>query len=191
MKSLLLSVAVFAGQINMNTLQRRPVVHLRPYQDVIGSEFGADLLELSNTPAVISLPIVPPRLDSQGNPWSIDVKNLGPREVTVVGKNLLSVPLHVGRTVRIYSSGTAYSLKPVEAGIPPAERAEVFSLLMTAMRRQADWSSPPPELNGTMVLAKLDPAIGKELRGILEDKLGVKPPPYVVSLLRQLEPKAS
>lgn len=77
------------------------------------------------------------------------------------------------------------------AGIPPAERVEVFSLLMTAMRRQADWSSPPPELNGTMVLAKLDPAIGKELRGILEDKLGVKPPPYVVSLLRQLEPKAS
>jgi predicted KAP-like P-loop ATPase len=77
------------------------------------------------------------------------------------------------------------------AGIPPAERAEVFSLLMTAMRRQADWSSPPPELNGTMVLAKLDPAIGKELRGILEDKLGVKPPPYVVSLLKQLEPKAS
>jgi len=75
------------------------------------------------------------------------------------------------------------------AGIPPTERAEVFSLLTTAMRRQADWSSPPPELNGAMVLAKLDPAIAKELRGVLEDKLGVKPPPYVVSLIRQLEPK--
>jgi predicted KAP-like P-loop ATPase len=43
------------------------------------------------------------------------------------------------------------------AGIPPTERAEVFSLLTTAMRRQADWSSPPPELNGAMVLAKLVP----------------------------------
>ncbi|HVE23099.1 MAG TPA: P-loop NTPase fold protein [Acidocella sp.] len=79
----------------------------------------------------------------------------------------------------------------IAAGIPPAERADVFSLLMTAMRRQADWNSPPPELNGALVLAKLDPAIGRELRGILEDKLGAKPPPYVVSLLRQLEPKAS
>jgi predicted KAP-like P-loop ATPase len=76
------------------------------------------------------------------------------------------------------------------AGIPPAERAEVFSLLMTAMRRQTDWSTPPPELNGAMVLAKLDTTIGKELRRVLADKLGVKPPPYVVSLLRQLEPKA-
>ena len=82
------------------------------------------------------------------------------------------------------------SADKIAAGIPPAERAEVFSLLMTGMRRQVDWSSRPPELNGAMVLAKLDPLVAKELHGILGDRLGVKPPPYVVSLMRQLEPKA-
>jgi hypothetical protein len=75
------------------------------------------------------------------------------------------------------------------ANIPPAERGEVFRLLMTAMRRQADWINAPPELNGAIVLAKLDPVIRKELRGVVADKLGVKGPSYLVSLMRQLEPK--
>jgi predicted KAP-like P-loop ATPase len=78
----------------------------------------------------------------------------------------------------------------IAVAIPPAERADVFGLLMTGMRRQADWTSPPPELNGALVLAKLDSAIAKELRRVLGDKLGVKPPPYLVSLMRQLEPKS-
>jgi hypothetical protein len=119
MKSLLLCVAFFAGQ--MNTLQQRHVVHLQTAGQVIAGEFGGDLLELSNAPAVIDLPTVPPKLDSQRSPWSIDVKNLGPGRVTVVGKNQFSVRINVGRTVRIYSDGTAYSLKPVGAGVSPAE----------------------------------------------------------------------
>ena len=56
---------------------------------------------------------------------------------------------------------------------------------MTGMRRQADWTSPPPELNGALVLAKLDPAIARELREVFGDKLGGRPPPYVVSLMRR------
>jgi hypothetical protein len=74
MNSLLLFVAFLVGQTN--TLQQRPVVHLPPNNHVIASELGAHLLELSNAPAEISLPTVPPKLDSQGSPWSIDIKNL-------------------------------------------------------------------------------------------------------------------
>lgn len=109
MKTLLLCSALLVGQ--MNTLQDKPVVHLPPNRDVIGFEYGGDLLQLSNSPAVIALPAVPPKFDSKGSPWSIDIKNLGPRAVTVVGNSQFSVPVNVGRTIRVLSNGAAYSLK--------------------------------------------------------------------------------
>jgi hypothetical protein len=109
MKMLLFCLALILGQ--MGTLQDKPVVHLQPTRDVIGLEYGGDLLELSNSLAVIVLPAIPPKLDSKGSPWSIDVKNLGPRAVTIVGKDQFSVPVNVGRTVHIFSNGAAYSLK--------------------------------------------------------------------------------
>jgi hypothetical protein len=109
MKILLICFAVFVGQ--MGTLQDKQVVHLQPNRDFIGLEYGGDLLEVMNAPAVITLPAIPPKLDSKGNPWSVEVKNLGPRAVSVVGKNQFSVPVSVGRTVQILSNGAAYSLK--------------------------------------------------------------------------------
>jgi hypothetical protein len=116
MKMLLLCSALLVGQIN--TLQNKPVVHLPANRDIIGFEYGGDLLQLSNSPAVMALPAVPPKVDSKGIPWSIDIKNLGPRQVTVVGKNQFSVPINIGRSVRIYSNGSAYSLKPFEVKNP-------------------------------------------------------------------------
>jgi hypothetical protein len=109
MKTLLVCFAVFVGQ--MTTLQDKHVAHLEPNRDFIGAEYGGDILELSNAPAVVALPAVPPRMDSKGIPWSIDVKNLGPGAVTVVDKNQFRVLVNVGRTVRILSDGAAYSLK--------------------------------------------------------------------------------
>jgi hypothetical protein len=109
MKTSLICLALFVGQ--MNTLQDKPVVHLQPHRNSIDIGFGGDLLELLNAPALLNLPALPPRVDSQGRPWSIDVKNLGPGAVTVAGKDQFSVPIKVGKTVHISWNGTAYSLK--------------------------------------------------------------------------------
>ena|ERR1035437_6081315 len=99
--------ALLAGQ--MNTLQQRTVVRLQPHQDVIKTEFGGKLVELINAPAVIQLPKLPPKQDSLGEPWSIEVRNLGPGKVTVVGNRLFSVLINAGQTAQIMSNGLNYS----------------------------------------------------------------------------------
>jgi hypothetical protein len=109
MKTSLICLALFIGQ--MNTLQDKQVVHLQAHRNNIAIAFGGDLLELLNAPQIVNLPPSPPKLDSQGNPWSVDVKNLGPGAVTVVDKAQFSVHIHVGQTVHILSNGTAYTLK--------------------------------------------------------------------------------
>jgi hypothetical protein len=106
MKALLLVALVFIGQ--MNSLQDRPVVHLAPHRNFISIDFGGKLLELINSPAAISLPADPPRLDSKGERWSIDIRNFGPANVTVVGRPPLKISVSVGETVRIAWDGTEY-----------------------------------------------------------------------------------
>ena len=110
MKAFLICLALISGQLN--ALQEKPVVHMQPHRSAVDIGFGGTLLELINTPGVLSLPIVPPKADSKGDPWSVDIKNLGPGAVTVVGRAQFSVQIKVGQTVHIYSSGTAYLLNP-------------------------------------------------------------------------------
>ncbi|MGO9338916.1 MAG: hypothetical protein ACLPY1_15570 [Terracidiphilus sp.] len=109
MKRLLTLLIIFTAQ--MNTLQVKPVVHLQPHKNSIGTEFGGDLVELINAPTQVLLPLQPPSQDSQGDPWSVDVKNLGPNTVQVSGKAQFSVQISVGETVHIYSNGSVYRLK--------------------------------------------------------------------------------
>jgi hypothetical protein len=109
MKAFLICLALFFSQMKM--LQDKPVVHLQPHRASIESEFGGKLLELIHAPAIIYLPATPPKTDSQGNSWSIDIKNLGPGGVTVVSGSKFSAQIHVGQTVHISSDGHAYSLK--------------------------------------------------------------------------------
>src|ERR1035438_10229307 len=85
MKVLIISIAFVIGQ--MNTLQDKPVVHLQPHSSAIQVYFGGKQLELIHAPTIIYLPMSPHKLDSLGNPWSVDIKNLGPGMVTVVGKD--------------------------------------------------------------------------------------------------------
>lgn len=108
MKILLACLAMFLGQ--MIPLQAKPVVHLRPNRDVITADFGGKLLELINPPAMVYLPAVPPKGDSPNDPWSIEVKNLGPRVVTVTSQRQFDVRINVGQTVHISSTGSGYSL---------------------------------------------------------------------------------
>lgn len=109
MKALLLCAAITAGQ--MNTLQEPPVVHLPPYHDSIPSQFGGKLLELIDAPSTIFLPTDPRKLDANGEPWSIDIKNLGPAMVMVTSKRHFSVSISGGRTVHVVWNGTAYAVR--------------------------------------------------------------------------------
>lgn len=107
MKTILLSLAIFFGQ--MNTLQDKPIIHLRPRQNIIQPEFGGHLVELINPPEFVQLPKVPPAVDARGKQWSIDVKNLGPGTATIVGNSQFSIEVKSGRTVSIQSNGSGYS----------------------------------------------------------------------------------
>lgn len=99
MIALLVWTAVFAGQ--MNTLQDKQVVHLQPHSGAIRADFGGKRLELLNAPDVVYLPMTPPRLDSQGDPWSLDIRNLGPKAVTVVSASQFSSRISVGQWVKL------------------------------------------------------------------------------------------
>jgi hypothetical protein len=92
-------------------MQEKTVVHLQPHRAVVDASFGGKLLELINSPAIVHLPIRPPLTDTQGNPWSIDVKNLGPRAVTIVDNAQFKRQLMVGQTLHINSNGTSYSVR--------------------------------------------------------------------------------
>jgi hypothetical protein len=107
-KATLICLILLVGQ--MNTMQDKPVVYLQPHHISIDSRFSGKLLELANAPAVINLPVVPPKADYRGIPWSIDVKNLGPAAVAITGK-ALRVEVNVGQSVHISSDGAAYSVK--------------------------------------------------------------------------------
>jgi hypothetical protein len=109
MYKLMLCLAFFA--IQMNTLQDKPVVRLRPHQDTIAVEFNGKLLELINAPDVVRLPFPIPRADNRGVPWSVDVKNFGPASVRVTDKSHFSVEIKANQTKHIYSSGDAYFSK--------------------------------------------------------------------------------
>jgi hypothetical protein len=109
MKVLLVSVALIIGQ--GNTLQEKQVVHLQPHSGAIRADFGGKLLELQNAPTIVYLPMSPPKLDFQGNRWSIDIRNLGPEAVTVVGTSQFSARIIPNQTLNVFSNGTAYSAK--------------------------------------------------------------------------------
>lgn len=108
MRLLLVSAAVFLGQMAM---QDRPVVRLPPNRASIMAEWGGKLVELINAPSSVFLPSAPPRVDSQGTPWSVEVKNLGPAVVTVASKGGFKMAISVGQTVDILSDGMSYSSK--------------------------------------------------------------------------------
>ena len=109
MKTLLICTAVIIGQ--MSTQQDRQVAHLPMQRDAIPTEFGGKLLELTKGPAIIYLPTLAPKLDAQGQPWSIDIKNLGPGVTTVLGQGQFTVRIRVAQTVHVIRNGTSYSLK--------------------------------------------------------------------------------
>jgi hypothetical protein len=109
MKALLVCIAIFIGQ--MSSLQNKQVAHLPPHRDMIQAESGGKLLELINAPAIIYLPTAAPKLDAQGQSWSIDIRNMGPGVTTVLGQAQFTVRVRVDQTVHVIWNGSSYSLK--------------------------------------------------------------------------------
>jgi hypothetical protein len=95
----------------MVTLQEKPLVHLKPSGNQIEASFGGKTLELIGAPAVVLLPKHPPERDALGEPWRLEVKNLGPRAVTIQDERAFSVQVGVGGSTQISSNGVAYSIK--------------------------------------------------------------------------------
>lgn len=109
MKSMFFALILFAGQAI--TMQDKPVVHLKPHSDTIDPTFRGSLVELINAPATVYLPGSLPASDANGNPWTVDVKNLGPAAVTIVGKQNFNATVSVNQTIHIRVNGPGYVLK--------------------------------------------------------------------------------
>jgi hypothetical protein len=109
MKSLIFCLAILFGQVN--SLQDKPVVRLPPNTRAIDPAYGGKLVELINAPAQLNLPANVPKVDAVGQPWLVDIKNLGPAAVSVVWKTEFSVSITPGQTVHIHSNGKTYSLQ--------------------------------------------------------------------------------
>jgi hypothetical protein len=107
MKALLFYFALFIGQLP--TLQDKPVVHMRAHQTNIPIEFGGDVLEFMNAASIVQLPQLAPATDQHGRPWEIEVRNLGPGTLTILGKAQFSVQVAVGQTVQIKSANGGYT----------------------------------------------------------------------------------
>lgn len=109
MSTLILLLAFIVGQAK--TLQDEPVVHLHPNQNYIPAEFGGNVVELVDPPAVVQLPRLPPKPDARGNLWYVDVRNQGAATVIVMGNAQFNVHIGAGRLVRIKSTGSGYSVR--------------------------------------------------------------------------------
>ena len=109
MRSVIFGIALLSGQLI--TSQEKPVVHLASKAVVIPAVFGGKLLELINAPAVIRLPLQPAKTDMSGNPWLVEVKNLGPRPVSIRDDKTFKIEVIEGQTVKIGWDGQRFSEK--------------------------------------------------------------------------------
>lgn len=105
------TVLILLVLVQFNSLREKPVVHLDPHRTGIPAAFGGKRLELVNAPATIALPRPRPVTDSQGAPWEIDIRNLGPEAVSVTDNGPFSVSIQVGETMHIFSNGRLYAAK--------------------------------------------------------------------------------
>ena len=112
MRLAVLLIALFTGQLQGS----QSVVRLSPpHASSIPETAGGQLVELLKAPAIVRLPHPVPKRDPQGNAWYVDVKNLGPNDVSLeqtslfeqVGSQVVTV-LHPRDTARIRANGSGY-----------------------------------------------------------------------------------
>ncbi|WP_433973469.1 hypothetical protein [Tunturiibacter lichenicola] len=113
MKTLLLYLAVFGWQLQSNTPQT--VVRLVHSASITVAARG-EMIELLSPHDVVGLPVKVPGPDNNGVAWFVDIRNLGPNDVTIQGSNVatvdngpqFSILLHPKDVTRIRAAGSKY-----------------------------------------------------------------------------------
>jgi hypothetical protein len=114
MKLILSCLLLFAGQLQ--TPQSEGVIRLvPPHASNIPETARGQLVELERAPSDVFLPHPAPKRDPQGSVWYVDIKNLGPNDVSIeevppflqTGPQVL-VLLHPKDMARIRANGSTY-----------------------------------------------------------------------------------
>jgi hypothetical protein len=116
MKAFFFCIALFVGQLQ--TSQAQDVLRLLPpHASSIPVTAAGKVVELLHAPPVVHLPHPAPKPDQQGNAWYVDVKNLGPNDVTIEEATEPAQPgsefallLHAKNVARIRAVGSRYVL---------------------------------------------------------------------------------
>ena len=93
----------------MQISQNEEVVRLPPHAVGIPEGDGGKMVELLHAAPSLSLPKNPPRVTAKGDPWFVDIRNLGPNDVALQGSSDFIVHLHPKDVVRIRAAGNTYS----------------------------------------------------------------------------------
>jgi len=107
MRLFILYAAIFALQTQLSSSEE--VVRLPAHTATIPAADGGKLVELLYSPPAISLPKEPPQVGFHGAGWWVDVRNLGPGDVSLEGKGGFTAHLRPKETVRIRAAGTGYT----------------------------------------------------------------------------------
>jgi hypothetical protein len=99
MLSTVLSVLFLLGQLN----PVKDVVRLPPGKTTISQDYGGKLVELINAPSDISLPL----LRAPAAHWSVDIRNLGPHDITIRSGTQFAVLLHPNESATIGAKGAS------------------------------------------------------------------------------------
>jgi hypothetical protein len=104
MKLILFCIALIAGPSGA----AQNVVRLPPHVSEIAISDGGKTIELLDSAPTVSLPQQPPHMSINGAPWYVDVRNLGPHNVTLQGNHGFAIPLKPGQGVHIRTVVTGY-----------------------------------------------------------------------------------
>jgi hypothetical protein len=113
MKTLLLCLAILGWQSQGS--QTQTVIRLT-HAGAITAKVGGDMVELVYSPDTVSLPVPVPGPGQDGAAWFVDVRNLGPNDVTIQSGDAgtiqngppFSVLLHPKDVTRIRAVGSKY-----------------------------------------------------------------------------------
>jgi hypothetical protein len=100
-RTFLLMLAMLIGQ----SAGAREIVHLPPGKSAILPSYGGKLVELNNAPTAVYLPSkIPPSTQAA---WDVEIRNLGPHNVTITSGAQFSTIVHPGETATVALRGSS------------------------------------------------------------------------------------
>jgi hypothetical protein len=108
MRTLYLWLALLLILPHIAAQNNEDVVRLPPNALGISGNDDGKIVELFNSASVLNLPPKPPAENPIRGPWFVDVRNLGPKDVTIKGINGFTVIIHRNDFVRIRAIGNVY-----------------------------------------------------------------------------------